>query len=77
MTAGLDFTSGEAAVVIDADLQDPPEMILEMIERWKAGYQVVYAVREQRKGESWFKLMTARIEKSPAIPASRTTCAMI
>jgi dolichol-phosphate mannosyltransferase len=61
VTAGLDYTSGEAAVVIDADLQDPPEMILEMIERWKAGYQVVYAVREQRKGESWFKLMTAKI----------------
>ncbi len=61
VTAGLDYTSGEAAVVIDADLQDPPEMILEMIERWKAGYQVVYAVREQRKGESWFKLMTAKM----------------
>lgn len=61
VTAGLDYASGEAAVVIDADLQDPPEMILEMIERWKAGYQVVYAVREQRKGESWFKLMTAKI----------------
>jgi polyisoprenyl-phosphate glycosyltransferase len=61
VTAGLDYTSGEAAVIIDADLQDPPEMILEMIERWKAGYQVVYAVREQRKGESWFKLMTAKI----------------
>jgi dolichol-phosphate mannosyltransferase len=61
VTAGLDYTSGDAAVVIDADLQDPPEMILEMIERWKAGYQVVYAVREQRKGESWFKLMTAKL----------------
>ncbi|GIL08891.1 MAG: glycosyl transferase [Chloroflexota bacterium] len=61
VTAGLDHTSGEAAVVIDADLQDPPEMILEMIERWKAGYQVVYAVREERKGESWFKLLTAKI----------------
>ena len=61
VTAGLDHTSGEAVVVIDADLQDPPEMILEMIERWKAGYQVVYAVREERKGESWFKLLTAKI----------------
>lgn len=61
VTAGLDYTSGDAMVVIDADLQDPPEMILEMIERWKAGYQVVYAVREERKGESWFKLMTAKI----------------
>ncbi|MGQ9886959.1 MAG: glycosyltransferase [Aggregatilineales bacterium] len=61
VTAGLDHTSGDAVVVIDADLQDPPEMILEMIERWKAGYHVVYAVREERKGESWFKLLTAKI----------------
>jgi dolichol-phosphate mannosyltransferase len=61
VTAGLDYTSGEAVVIIDADLQDPPEMILEMIERWKAGYQVVYAVREEREGESWFKLLTAKI----------------
>lgn len=61
VTAGLDYASGEATVIIDADLQDPPEMILEMIERWKAGYHVVYAVREERKGESWFKLLTAKI----------------
>lgn len=61
VTAGIDFASGEAVVLIDADLQDPPELILEMIERWKAGYEVVYAVREQRKGESWFKLMSAKL----------------
>ncbi|MBZ0297425.1 MAG: glycosyltransferase family 2 protein [Anaerolineae bacterium] len=61
VTAGLDYATGEACVIIDADLQDPPEMILEMIERWKAGYEVVYAVREERHGESWFKLMTAKI----------------
>lgn len=61
VTAGLNYASGEAVVVIDADLQDPPELILEMIERWKAGYQVVYAVREERKGESWFKLFTAKL----------------
>lgn len=61
VTAGLHHTSGDAVVVIDADLQDPPELILEMIERWKAGYQVVYAVREERKGESWFKLLTAKL----------------
>ena len=61
VTAGLDYTSGDAVVIIDADLQDPPEMILEMIERWKAGYEVVYAVREEREGESWFKLLTAKI----------------
>ena len=61
VTAGLDYARGDAVVVIDADLQDPPEMILEMIERWKAGYEVVYAVREERQGESWFKLFTAKI----------------
>lgn len=61
VTAGLNHTSGDAVVVIDADLQDPPELILEMIERWKAGYQVVYAVREERKGESWFKVFTAKL----------------
>lgn len=61
VTAGIDHASGEAIIVIDADLQDPPEVILEMIERWKAGYEVVYAVREQRKGESWFKLLTAKL----------------
>lgn len=61
VTAGLDHASGEAVVIIDADLQDPPELILEMIERWKAGYQVVYAVRQERKGESWFKLLTAKL----------------
>lgn len=61
VTAGLDHTRGDAVVIIDADLQDPPEMILEMIERWRAGYQVVYAVREERHGESWFKVMTAKI----------------
>lgn len=61
VTAGLDHAAGEAVIVIDADLQDPPELILEMIERWKAGYQVVYAVRQERKGESWFKLFTAKL----------------
>ncbi len=61
VTAGLHYTSGDAMVVIDADLQDPPELILDMIERWKAGYHVVYAVRQERKGESWFKLFTAKM----------------
>ncbi len=61
VTAGLHNTSGDAMIVIDADLQDPPELILDMIERWKAGYQVVYAVRQERKGESWFKLFTAKL----------------
>ncbi len=61
VTAGIDFAAGEAVILIDADLQDPPELILEMIERWKAGYEVVYAVRGERKGESWFKLLSAKI----------------
>ena len=61
MTAGIDYANGEAVVLIDADLQDPPEVILEMIERWKAGYHVVYAVREERRGESWFKIYTAKL----------------
>lgn len=60
VTAGLDYARGDAVVLIDADLQDPPEVILEMIERWQAGYEVVYAVRSERKGESWFKRLTAR-----------------
>ncbi len=61
VTAGLDYAQGDAVIIIDADLQDPPEMILEMIEKWKEGYHVVYAVRKERKGESWFKLFTAKL----------------
>ena len=61
VTAGLDYQAGEAVVIIDADLQDPPEVILEMIEKWKEGYEVVYAVRAEREGESWFKKMTASL----------------
>ncbi len=59
ITAGMDRSSGEAVVVIDADLQDPPEVIPEMIQKWKEGYQVVYGVRDKREGESWFKLLSA------------------
>jgi dolichol-phosphate mannosyltransferase len=59
VTAGLDYSRGKAVVIIDADLQDPPEVILELIARWKEGYQVVYAVRGEREGESWFKTFTA------------------
>lgn len=61
VTAGLDYARGDAVIIIDADLQDPPEVILEMIGRWKEGYEVVYAVRSQRKGESWFKEFTAKL----------------
>ena len=59
VTAGMDHALGEAVIVIDADLQDPPEVILELINKWKEGYQVAYAVRRKRAGESWFKLTTA------------------
>lgn len=59
VTAGLDYARGDAVVVIDADLQDPPEVILELIKKWKEGFEVVYAVRRKREGESWFKLFTA------------------
>ena len=61
VTAGMDYAQGEAVVLIDADLQDPPELILEMIQKWREGYQVIYAVRSERKGESWFKLFTAKV----------------
>jgi len=61
VTAGMDYARGEAVVVIDADLQDPPELILDMMTKWREGYEVVYAVREERAGESWFKLATASL----------------
>ncbi|HBK52932.1 MAG TPA: glycosyltransferase [Syntrophomonas wolfei] len=61
LSAGLDYASGEVVVPIDADLQDPPELIYEMIEKWNEGYDVVYAVRTQRDGESWFKKSTAAL----------------
>ncbi|RDE31508.1 glycosyltransferase [Parageobacillus thermoglucosidasius] len=59
ITAGMDYAAGKAIVIIDADLQDPPELILEMIEKWKEGYDVVYAKRVKRKGETIFKKVTA------------------
>jgi dolichol-phosphate mannosyltransferase len=59
--AGLDFTRGDAVVVIDADLQDPPEVILQLIEKWREGYEVVYAQRTVREGETFFKKLTARM----------------
>ncbi|KRE01793.1 glycosyltransferase [Bacillus sp. Root239] len=59
ITAGMDYARGEAVIVIDADLQDPPELILEMIEKWKQGFDVVYAKRTKRKGETYFKKQTA------------------
>ncbi len=61
VTAGLDYSRGDAIVIIDADLQDPPEVILELAEKWREGYEVVYAVRAEREGESWFKKFTAAL----------------
>jgi len=59
VTAGLDYSRGQAVIIMDSDLQDPPEVILELAEKWKEGYEVVYAVRGEREGESWFKKFTA------------------
>jgi glycosyltransferase involved in cell wall biosynthesis len=60
MIAGLDHVTGDATVIIDADLQDPPELIPQMIELWEQGYDDVYAKRKSRKGESWFKKFTSK-----------------
>jgi glycosyltransferase involved in cell wall biosynthesis len=59
VTAGLDYSRGDAVIIIDADLQDPPEVIGKLIEKWREGYQVVYAVRTEREGETRFKTATA------------------
>jgi dolichol-phosphate mannosyltransferase len=61
ITAGWDYARGEAVVIIDADLQDPPEVILDLAKKWQEGYEVVYAIRAEREGETWFKKATAAI----------------
>jgi dolichol-phosphate mannosyltransferase len=61
VTAGLDYARGQAVIIIDSDLQDPPEVVLDLIEKWREGYEVVYAIRTEREGESWFKLFTASL----------------
>jgi dolichol-phosphate mannosyltransferase len=61
ITAGLDYARGLAVVVMDADLQDPPEVALELAAKWREGYEVVAAVRDERRGESWFKRTTASL----------------
>src|SRR5512142_137758 len=61
ITAGWDFARGDCVIIIDADLQDPPELIPEMVAKWKEGYEVVYAVRAEREGETWFKKTTASL----------------
>jgi len=60
ITAGVDYARGKAVVVMDADLQDPPEVVVEMLARWREGYDVVYGKRRSRAGETWFKLVTAK-----------------
>jgi glycosyltransferase involved in cell wall biosynthesis len=61
VTAGLDYTRGEAVVIMDSDLQDPPEVIPHLIAKWREGYEVIYAIRSEREGETWFKLFTASL----------------
>ncbi len=61
VTAGMHHVKGDAVVLTDADLQDPPEVIPEMIAKWKEGYDVVYGVRNSREGETWWKLITAKL----------------
>lgn len=60
LSAGLDHTKGDVVVILDSDLQDPPELIPEMLASWRQGYDVVYGVRTQRDGETWFKKLTAK-----------------
>ena len=59
LTAGIDYANGEAIIPIDADLQDPPELIEQLVVKWQEGYDVVYAKRRSRQGESWLKRLTA------------------
>jgi glycosyltransferase involved in cell wall biosynthesis len=78
MIAGFDHVTGDATVIIDADLQDPPELIPQMIKLWEEGYDDVYAKRKSREGESWFKKFTSRmyysiLEKMSSIPIQKDT----
>lgn len=78
MIAGLDHVTGDAAVIIDADLQDPPELIPEMISYWEKGYDDVYARRNSRDGETWFKKATSTafykvLQRSTHIPIQQDT----
>jgi dolichol-phosphate mannosyltransferase len=61
ITAGLDYSRGQAVIIMDSDLQDPPEVILDLIVKWREGYEIVFAVRAEREGEGWFKLFTASL----------------
>jgi glycosyltransferase involved in cell wall biosynthesis len=78
LTAGLDAVDADAAVVIDADLQDPPELIAEFVARWRQGFDVVYGTRLEREGESWLKRFTAAgfyrlMERVSVTPVPRDT----
>ncbi len=61
VTAGLDYARGQAVVIMDSDLQDPPEAVPDLIAKWREGFEVVYAIRSEREGETWFKLFTAKL----------------
>ena len=61
ITAGMDYAEGDAVIIIDSDLQDPPEVILDLVAKWKEGFEVVYAQRRKRAGETFFKLFTASV----------------
>lgn len=78
LTAGIDYANGAAVIPIDADLQDPPELIAELIARWREGYDVVYATRRTRQGETWLKRFTAGafyqiIDKMTTVPIPSNT----
>lgn len=78
MIAGLDHVRGDATVIIDADLQDPPELVPKMITYWEEGYDDIYARRRSRAGESWFKKITSEmyyklLQKSTTIPIQQDT----
>jgi glycosyltransferase involved in cell wall biosynthesis len=78
VSAGIDIARGDAVVLIDADLQDPPEIIPQMLEKWREGYDVVYGVRTDRRGESAFKLVTSRafyriLDRLSDVPIPRDT----
>jgi len=78
LTAGIDYANGNAVIPLDADLQDPPELIGEMILKWQEGYDIVYASRRSRQGETWLKRFTADsfyliLDKITKIPIPRNT----
>lgn len=78
ITAGIDYAEGDAVVIIDSDLQDPPEVIHDLVKKWREGFEVVYAQRRQRSGETFFKLFTASlfyrlIERLASIDIPRDT----